>query len=232
MKKLLSIFVLFITTQAFGQVKYNRVILRAGQKIFLERADYMKDKIYAITDKTDTVQVIMADQTFYKFKNGDFEAWAITNQINENTDIVANQATESLPFTVSTDRETTVYEEGKMGADRLLDLKKGVTLTVKSRVGLFYEIEFNKGQIGYIVTTIIPGPERDKNRTHIMRAIFDQINNRGTGGADERYVRSNGKFISRYSSEGYSSETYKIGNTLYTITKYGGKTEVSSYVTN
>lgn len=231
MNKVILVLILLIGNQSFGQVKYNRVILRKGQKIFLERGDYMKDKIFAVTDKADTVQVILADQTFYKFKNGDFEAWAITNQINEYTDIVANEATETLPFSVITDRETSVYKEGKMGADRILDLKKGVQLTVKSKVGLFYEVEFNKGQIGYIVTTVIPGPERDKNRTHIMRAIFDQINNRGTGGADERYVRANGKFISKYNSEGYSSETYKIGNTLYTITKYGGKTEISSYVT-
>ena len=193
----------------------------------------MNDKIYAVTEKADTVQVILADQAFYKFKKGDFEAWAITAQLNQDTDILSNQSpVTTFPFNVKTDRETIVYKEGKMGADKMLSLKKGVDIKVNSKVGLFYEIEFNQMQKGYIVTTVVPGPERQTNQTHIMRSIFEQISNRGTNGADERYVRSNGKFISKYTSDGYSAETYKVGNTLYTITKYNGRTEISSYVTD
>jgi len=230
--KLILIFALLTSFQAIGQTKINMLILKKGQKIFLERGDYMNDKIYAITDKADTVQVILADQIFYKFKNGDFEAWAITAQLNESTDILANQASESFPFTTKTDRATNVYKEGKMGADRLVELKKNVQMTVKSKIGLFYEIEFNKNQTGYIVTTVIPGAGRTRNQTHLMRSILEQANNRGTGGTDEKYVRTNGQFVSKYTSDGYSSETFKVGNTLYIITKYSGKTEISSYKTD
>lgn len=213
-----------------AQLKFNRVILRKGQKIFLERGDYMKDKIYGITESSDTVQVVLADQAFYKFKKGDFEAWAITNQLNEANDIIANEAKENFPFMSVTDKVTSVYKEGKLGAERILDLKKGTSVTVKSKLSYFYEIEYGDGKIGYIVTTMIPGLERDRDKSHIMRSIFNQIRNGGAGGIDERYVRKNGKIISKYNSEGYSSESFKIGNTIYTITKINGRTEISSYV--
>lgn len=231
MERLILLPIILITFVSFGQERINMTILRNGQKIFIERGDYMNDKIYAITEKTDTVQVILADQAFYKFRKDGFEAWAITAQLNPESDILPNKSFVTFPFNVRTDRETLVYKDGKMGADKMLDLKKGVDIKVKAKVGLFYEIEFNTNKTGYIVTTVVPGPERTSNQSHIMRSIFEQINNRSPGGTDERYVRSSGKFISKYSTEGYSSETYRIDNTLYTITKYGGKTEISTYTT-
>ena len=229
MGKLLLIPFVLVSIISYGQTKINMVILRKGQKVFLERGDFMKDKVYAITDRTDTVLVVIADQTFYKFKRGDFEAWAITHQLNETTDILANESFLSFPFKVKTDRTTVVYKEGKMGADKILELKKGIEVNVLSKVNLFYEIEFDKGWKGYIVTTEVPGLERERSSTHLMRAIFDQINGGVTGQDQEKYVRSNGELISLYESEGYKSETYKIGNTIYLITKYNGRTEVSSY---
>lgn len=188
----------------------------------------MKDKIHRVTDKLDTVEVILADQTFYKFRKGDFEAWAITAQLGQQ-DIIPNYAVLTFPVDVKTDRETLVYSEGKMGADLKLKLKRGVNITVVSKVGLFFEITFGKGQTGYIVATSIPGPEREAAHVHIMRVIFEQLNDRSSSTVDEKYIRSRGLLMSRYTADGYSSEKYRIGSRIYTVTKYDGRVEISSY---
>lgn len=223
-----GLLILMPLISVLGQEKQNQIILRKGQKIFLERGDYLNDKIYGITDKVDTVEVILADKSFYKFKKADFEAWAITNQIDESTEILGKESEIVYPFNVKLEKVMTVYKEGKLGADKMLDIKKGQTIKVNSKSGYFYQIEFD-GKLGYAhISTIV---EPAKTHYHIMRAIFDEFHNKPTAQSNESYIRSSGKFISKYQSSGYSSETYKIGNTYYTITTYNGKTEISSYTT-
>ncbi len=206
MKRIIQIglfFVLPLTT--IGQENKNLVILRKGQKIFLERGDFMKDKIYAVTDKTDTVEVILADKSFYKFKKGNFEAWAITNQLDESSDILGKQSVVVYPFMIRLDKVTTVYKEGKLGADKMQDLKKGQKIKVNSKSGYFYEVQFD-GMIAYAHITTIAEP---KTHYHIMKSIFDKMNDQLTYEINENYIRSNGKLISRYQSGDYSSDTFK-----------------------
>lgn len=187
----------------------------------------MADKIYAVTDKTDTVEVILADKAFYKFRKDTFEAWAITGQLNQLVDILGKESEVVYPFKTKLSKITTVYKEGKLGADKLMDLKKGQSINLNSKSGYFYEVEFD-GKIAYAHISTLPEPS--KTHYHIMRAVYDEINNPPVAErSQEDYIRARGKSISRYSSVGYISETYQIDNTYYTITTINGKTEISSY---
>lgn len=179
--KILTTWALYLsaTLLANGQVtiiqkERHLASIKKGQKIFLERGDYLKDKILRITDKADTVLILEADKTFFKFKQDSLIAWSLTAQVDENDGIITRPAVYDIkmPFDFILVSNIYVYSQAKLGANKILDLKKGKTVSVTAKDGVFFRIKY-KDVVGYIVESeILPIKTQ-----HPIRKALNEISN-------------------------------------------------------
>lgn len=126
-------------------------IIKANQKIFLERGDYMKDEIFKITDKDDTVSVIEADKTYFRFKKDTLMAWSLVAQLDQEKGILTkpNLFEIELPFKQFMRSDSYAYDEASKIANKILDLKKGEQISVENRINGFFEIKY-KGRTAFV----------------------------------------------------------------------------------
>jgi len=156
------------------QEERHLAILKKGQKIFLERGDYMKDKILRLTDKEDTVIILEADKTFFKFKKDTLTAWSLTAQVDEYNGIITKPTVYDIkmPFDFVLHSDSYAYSQAKKGANKILDLKKGKTISVTTRDNEFFQIKY-KDVIGYVIESdILPTKTQ-----HPIRKALSEIAN-------------------------------------------------------
>jgi len=153
------IFIILFTVTSyhnFAQInvvseQQHLAVIRKGQKIFINREDYLKDRIYKVTGADDTVLVLMADKAFFKFRKDTLVAWALVNQIDEQYGIFTLPIVYDVkfPFRHIINKSTYGYDQGNKLATMIVELKKGVSISVIKRDSDFFQIDF-KGKLAYV----------------------------------------------------------------------------------
>jgi hypothetical protein len=162
-----SLFVLvllvWILDSAMGQItvikdEQHLAILKRDQKIFLDRGDYMKDKILRVTDKDDTVIVLEADRTFFKFRKDTLVAWSLTAQVDQGTGIITKPKRYEIkmPFKHLMRSDIYAYDEASKIANKILDLKKGELILITNRNNNFFEIMYKEKTAFIFENDILP----------------------------------------------------------------------------
>jgi len=180
MKSITACTILLLTTLVTnGQItilqeEKHLAILKKGQKIFLEKRDYMDDKILKVTEKDDTVFVIEAEKAFFKFKIDTLIAWSLTHQVNEIDGVFTIPAvyTANFPFEYLLKSDCPVYSQAKKESDKILDLKEGRIVSVTGHYSSFFEIKY-KDVTGYVDETKIISIKTE----HPIQKALSEISN-------------------------------------------------------